>query len=363
MEEVSVRTLVASLAFLAGIVFGATAQKTHFCTMGAISDVVVMEDFRRFRSWLLAIAVGMVVSQAMWATGLVDLDASIYRTANLGWAGAIIGGLMFGFGMTLAGGCGNKALVRIGGGNLKSAVVFMVVGITAYMTLRGLIALARIELEGATNVNLGMPQGLDAILGAVTGIPSAALRLVLTAAAAGAILWWCFKDEAFRTSTKDVVAGVVIGLMVPTGWYITGVVGNDEFEPTPLFSFTFIAPIGESLQYLMTFTGASINFGIATVGGVITGSFLMAVATGTFRVEAFTGARDMIGNLSGAVLMGAGGVLALGCTIGQGLTGLSTLAVGSVLAFLSILAGGFYGIKYQEEGSFGGALRAALTRG
>ncbi|WP_035691987.1 YeeE/YedE family protein [Azospirillum halopraeferens] len=363
MEEVSVRTLVAGLAFLAGIVFGATAQKTHFCTMGAISDMVVMEDFRRFRSWLLAIAVAMVLSQAMWSAGLINLDASIYRTANLGWAGAILGGLMFGFGMTLAGGCGNKTLVRIGGGNLKSIVVFMIVGVTAYMTLRGLIALARIELESATNVDLGVPQGLDALLGGITGIPAGGLRPVLTAIVAGAILWWCFKDAAFRESRKDVAAGIIIGLMVPVGWYITGVAGNDDFEPTPLFSFTFIAPIGESLQYLMTFTGSSINFGIASVGGIITGAFLMALATGTFRVEAFTGTRDMLGNMAGAVLMGAGGVLALGCTIGQGLTGLSTLAVGSALAFLSILAGGFYGIKYQEEGTFGGALRASLSRG
>ena len=283
MEEVSVRTLVAGLAFLAGIVFGATAQKTHFCTMGAISDMVVMEDFRRFRSWLLAIAVAMLLSQAMWAAGLIDLDASIYRTANLGWAGAILGGLMFGFGMTLAGGCGNKTLVRVGGGNLKSIVVFMVIGLTAYMTLRGLIALARVELEAATTIDLGVPQGIDELLAAVIGVPASALRLVLTAAIAAAILWWCFKDEAFRASRKDMAAGLIIGVMVPVGWYITGVVGNDDFEPTPLFSFTFIAPIGETLQYLMTFTGASINFGIASVGGIITGSFLMAVATGTFR--------------------------------------------------------------------------------
>ena len=135
------------------------------------------------------------------------------------------------------------------------------------------------------------------------------------------------------------------------------------FEPTPLGSFTFVNPTGESIMYLMTFSGASINFGIASVGGVIAGSFAMAIATKSFRIESFNDADDMIRHLIGAALMGTGGILALGCTIGQGITGMSTLALGSVIALASIIAGGVYGMKYLEEGSFGGALAAMFRRG
>jgi hypothetical protein len=147
------------------------------------------------------------------------------------------------------------------------------------------------------------------------------------------------------------------------GWFVTGVLAADEFNPVQLASITFVAPAGESLQYLMTFTGSTINFGIAVVGGVIVGGFLMAVATGTFRVESFVDRQDLTRHLGGAVLMGSGGVLALGCTIGQGISGMSTLALGSMIAWLSILGGGYLGLKYLEEGSFGGAIRAVFARG
>jgi uncharacterized protein len=147
------------------------------------------------------------------------------------------------------------------------------------------------------------------------------------------------------------------------GWLVTGVLAADEFNPVQLASITFVSPAGESLQYLMTFTGSTINFGIAVIGGVIAGSFLMAMATGTFRIESFADRSDLVRHLGGAALMGAGGIMALGCTIGQGITGMSTLSLGSMIAWLSILGGGYVGIKYLEEGSFGGAIRAVFARG
>jgi hypothetical protein len=147
------------------------------------------------------------------------------------------------------------------------------------------------------------------------------------------------------------------------GWLITGVIGADDFEPVPLASLTFVAPIGEGLMYLMTFTGATINFGIAVVGGVIAGAFLMAAATRSFRIESFTDANDMLRHIGGGALMGSGGVMSLGCTIGQGITGISTLAFGSLLALLSIVAGCVYGLKYLEEGTLGGAFKAMMARG
>lgn len=366
MEDMPIGTIVALLGFGLGGIFGATAQRTNFCTMGAISDMVFMGNWNRFRAWMLAIATAMLVSQGMHALEVVDLTESIYLTTNLGWLGAILGGLMFGFGMTLGGGCGNKTLVRLGAGNLKSLVVAIVLGIFAYMTLRGLIGMGRVEMEAATNIDLSgsfESQGIPDLLAGLTGASADIIRWVVTLVLAGALLAFCFKDAEFRASRRDLAAGLIIGLLIPAAWYATGVIGYDDFEPTQLASFTFVNPTGESLVYLMTFSGATINFGIATVGGVIVGSFFMAMATRTFSIESFTDASDMIRHLIGGALMGTGGILALGCTIGQGITGVSTLAIGSLIALVSIIAGGVYGMKYLEEGSFGGALTAMFSRG
>lgn len=371
MGDMSVATLVATAGFAAGILFGATANKTNFCTMGGVSDMVLMGDTTRFRAWMLAIAVAILGTQALHMMELIDLTlpgsegGAIYLTASLGWPGAIVGGLLFGFGMTRAGGCGNKTLVRIGGGNLKSIVVFMIMGIVAYMTLRGLIGLARLELE-AFNTDLTafglQSQSMVEIVGALLGMETESLRLIITLIFVVAIIAYCFKNEEFRAAPTDIVGAIIIGLLIPVGWYITGVMGADEFDPTPLFSFTFVAPSAESIQYLMTFTGASINFGIASVGGVIVGSFLMAIATKSFHIEAFSGADDMKSHMGGAIMMGIGGVLALGCTIGQGLTGMSTLALGSLIALASIIFGAIWGLKALEEDSVFGGLKALISR-
>jgi uncharacterized membrane protein YedE/YeeE len=362
LPEIPVRTLVAAAGFAAGIVFGATAQKTHFCTLGGISDMVLMGDTRRFRAWMLAAAVALMGAQTLWGLGYVDLSASIYRTPNFGWAGAIAGGLLFGYGMVLGNGCGNKTLVRLGAGNLKSLIVFLVIAVVAYMALRGLLALGRVQLE-TSNVALPVSQGLDDLLTRSTGLAPATLRWALAFGLGGITVLWCLKDGEFRASPNHLLSGVIIGLLIPAGWFITGNLGRDDFDPAPVASFTFIAPMGDALSYLMTYTGASINFGVAAVFGVVAGSFLMAVATRTFRIEGFTGVEDMVRTLTGAALMGLGGVLALGCTVGQGLSGVSTLAAGSFLALGSIVIGGFYGVKHLEEGSHLKALQALMARG
>jgi hypothetical protein len=367
MEGLATTTIVGIGGGVIGLVFGATAQRTNFCTMGGISDRVLMGDGRRLRAWVLATAVAIVGTQILAYSGGVDLDRSIYLTANLGWLGAIVGGLAFGFGMTLTGGCPSRTLVRLGAGNLKSLVVVLVLGIVAYMTLRGLIAPARVSFEAATNVDLSarglQSQNIGELAAAIFGVSEGAARAVAAAGVAAVLLFYCFKDAAFRRSPADLTAGIVIGLTVVAGWVVTGMLAFDDFEPVPLASVTLVAPVADALQFLMTYTGATINFGIAVVGGIIAGSFLMAAVTGAFRVESFTDRDDLLRHLAGAALMGVGGVLALGCTIGQGVTGMSTLALGSAIAWLSIIAGGYVGVRYLEEGSFGGAIRATLVRG
>lgn len=366
MEDFSITTVVATVGFGAGILLGAIANVTNFCTMGALSDMVFMGDKARWRAWVLAMAVAILGTQAMHLSGMIDVGSSIYLTTNFGWAGAIIGGLLFGYGMTMAGGCGNKNLVRIGGGNLKSIVVVLVMGVTAYMTVRGLFGLGRIEIENATNIDLSQSglgsQSMVEMVAAMIGQDAESIRTAFTAFIVLVLLAYCFKDAEFRANKTQIVGGILVGLLVSSGWWITGVIGYDDFDPTQLSSFTFVNPSGESVQYLMTFTGSTINFGIATVGGVIVGSFLAAVVTKKFAIEAFTSASDMKGHLVGAVMMGFGGVMSMGCTFGQGITGLSTLAAGSLIALLSIIVGGLWGLKALEEDSVIGGLKAVFSR-
>lgn len=367
MEDgLPVHIVVAIAGFVAGIVFGGVANKTNFCTMGAVSDMLFMGDSKRFRAWMMAIGVAILGTQALHISGQIDISSSIYLTSNFGWLGGIIGGLLFGYGMTMAGGCGNKTLVRIGGGNLKSIVVAIIIGIFAYMTLRGLIGLARLELE-KTNIDLSETSKLETqsiveMIARLINAETESIRLAVALIIAGTILIYVFKSAEFRSSLPDMAAGLIIGLMVPVGWWITGVLGFDDFDPTPLFSFTFVSPTADSLQYLMTFTGATINFGIATVGGVIVGSFLVAISTKSFHIEAFSDKSDMMRHMFGAAIMGVGGILALGCTVGQGITGMSTLSLGSALALLSILFGALWGLRSLEEDSFFGGFKAIFNR-
>jgi uncharacterized membrane protein YedE/YeeE len=361
---------VAAIGFLAGIVFGIVAAKTNFCTMGAVSDWVNMGSKNRLRAWLLAIGIAVLLSQAMQHFGLLRLDESIYLASKLNWLAHVLGGVLFGVGMTLASGCGQRTLVRLGGGNLKSLVVLLFLALTAYMTMRGLLAPLRLQLTGLASIDLGASgiagQGVDSLVAHVAGLEHAGMARLLVAGALGlGLILYAFACASFRRSFDDVLAGIVIGIIVPAGWYITGVIGFDDFEPVRLESFTFVAPSANSLQYLMTFTGSTINFGIAAVGGVILGAFLFAVGRRRFRVETFVVPADMIRHIAGGILMGFGGVLALGCTIGQGITGTSTLALGSFLALLSIVFGSALTMKVEyhllDDQGFITALRLALA--
>ncbi|PCI39765.1 MAG: hypothetical protein COB46_08230 [Rhodospirillaceae bacterium] len=365
MEDMPIGEIIAIWGVALGALFGAVAQRTNFCTMGALSDWILMGEKNRLRSWFLAIAVGLIGTQILHGLEIVDMSAAIYLTPNLGWAGAVLGGAVFGYGMVLGGGCGNKTIVRMGAGNLKSVVVFLVLGVFAYMTVRGFIGPARLILEGWTVVDLTQMdlenQGIPHILSSLSGQSEEMLRWLITGLLGGGLLVYCFKDEEFRSETALVVGGIILGLAIPAAWYITGVLGYDDFDPIALNAFSFVAPSGDSIQYMMTFTGSTINFGISVVGGVILGSFLMSKATGTFHFEAFNGADDMIRHMTGGALMGVGGVLALGCTIGQGMSGTSTLALGSFIALFGIFVGAIFGLRLMEEGNVGDAIKAMFT--
>lgn len=361
---------VAMLSFIVGIVFGVVVFKTNFCTMGAVSDWINVGSKDRLRAWFLAIGIAILASQGMQAQGIIDFTGVMYLTPNFGWLGHIVGGFLFGTGMTLASGCGQRTLVRVGGGNLKSLVVMILLGLTAYMTMRGLLALVRVNVFDVTNFNLAAAgasdQGIGTLIAAAAGIENTTVvNRVVAALLGGGLVVYAFAASSFRRSYNNILAGIVIGLLIPAGWYITGVIGFDDFDPVRMESYTFVAPTGEGIMYLLTFTGSTINFGIAAVAGVILGSFLYAVATGRFRIETFTDRGDMIRHMLGGIAMGFGGVLALGCTIGQGVTGLSTLALGSLISLISIVFGSALTMKIQyhrlDDLSFFGALRQSLV--
>ena len=343
--------LIALYGFLVAMAFGAIANRTHFCTMGAISDWINMGSRTRFRVWLLAMGIAVIGTQSLYLTGQVDLSGTIYHGTAFSWFGYMFGGFLFGIGMTIGSGCGQRTLVRVGSGNLKSLVLLLVLAVTAYMTLRGLLALVRLEITGPTTIDLAergfASQGFDELIGTATGISKTAIGIAMTALVGGGIVLYALRDRKVRTEFDNLLAGVGVGLVIVAAWFITGVLGYDDFEPTPVEGVSFINPVGNTLAYLMTYTGSTISFGIVLVLGTITGSFLYSLLTGTLRTEVFHDRSDLVNHLYGGVLMGFGGVLSLGCTIGQGITGMSTLAPGSVLALLSIIAGGAMTMKMQ----------------
>ena len=368
MEDWSVVHKVSLLGFLGALVFGVVANKTHFCIMGSISDWVNMGSRVRFRAWMLSIGIAILGSQAMVQLGWVDLDGTMYRSANFGLAGFLIGGLLFGIGMTLGAGCGQRTLVRVGGGNLKSLVVLIVMAITAYTTLRGLLAPVRIDVLGPLSIDLEAQgitnQGIETILAHLVGASGQWMTIAVTLVLGLGAVWYAVKDKDFRASGDDILAGTAIGVLVVGAWYVTGVIGNDDFEPVPVEALTFIAPTGNTVNYLMTWTGAEINFGIAVVLGMIVGSFLYAISSGNFRVEAFATRADMRNHLIAGVLMGFGGVLSFGCTIGQGVSGMSTLALGSLATLLSIMLGSALTMKvqyYMLDDGFWSSLHQSLA--
>ncbi len=349
--ELDVVTRIALFGFLAAMIFGAVANKTQFCIMGSISDWINMGSKVRFRAWMLALGIAILGTQAMQLAGWIDLSRAIYLTTNFGWLGYVLGGFIFGIGMTLGAGCGQRTLVRVGGGNLKSLVVLLVLAFTAYMTLRGLFAVVRIELINVTDVDLSLSefpnQSIGAFLSSWSGADMALLNKVIALVIVITTFVYAFGDKFFRASRDNILAGITLGLFIVSAWYITGVLGNDDFEPVPLEGVSFISPVGNTMNYLMTWTGSTINFSIAVVFGVITGSFIYAILSRTFRIESFTTRQDLINHLVAGVLMGFGGVLSLGCTIGQGVTGSSTLALGSFMALVSIIFGSALTMKVQ----------------
>lgn len=345
-ELASLRPLLLGLAFGLSALLGAIAQRTHFCVMGAVSDVVLMQDWTRARMWALAVAV------AVLGFALLGIPAAqtLYGGSQLRWAALLLGGLLFGIGMVLASGCGAKTLVRIGGGSLKALVVLLVMGLSAFMTLRGLTAVWRDASVDRVVLSLDGPQDLASLSAlpplAVAG-GAALLLLVLALRGSKGLAFW--------------IGGLGTGALVVAMWWLTARLAFVPEHPETLEAvflataqnrpeaYSFVAPAAGLLDWLLFFSDRSkrLDIGVVALLGVIAGAAASALWRGEFRWEGFRQTEDLVLHLVGALLMGIGGVTALGCTFGQGLSGLSTLSLGSLIAVAGIVAGAWLALRWQ----------------
>lgn len=340
LDVFSEPTLVALIGLFGGILLGLAARIGRFCTLGAIEDLFYGENTLRLRMWGIAIGVSIIGTFGLSATGLVDLGDTLFLSRNWNPIASIFGGLVFGYGMALAGNCGYGALARLGGGDIRSLLIVIVMGISAYVTLGGPLSALRIWVFGGADVTSTLPT-FALSLSQLTGQSLETVGTLIGAA----ILCLTLTNKELRASFSHIFWGAIAGVAIVSGWAGTYWVSINGFDATPVVSHTFSAPIGETLLYAMTSSGNSISFGTGSVAGVLIGAFVGALIQGHFRWEACDDPRELRRQLLGAFLMGVGAVVAVGCSIGQGLSAFSVLAYSAPITLASIMAGAAVGLR------------------
>ena len=387
--EFSVHHQVLLAVLLVAIGLGAAMHKTRFCTMGGVSDWVNMDHKGRLGAWFFAIAIatgGVLLLEAASVIAIQNetLGASFppYRTAQFAWLRYLVGGLLFGIGMTLAGGCGSRTIVRVGSGSLKSLTVLAVASMVAYFMLwTDLYQKLFLVWIAPTTLNLARwgiaSQELGTVVGGVSGFANPAVwHFVFGAALVALVLFLVLRQRDFRSDWNNVLGGAAVGVAVVAGWLITAgplsgawgeyalLAAEPPIRVAPQ-SFTFISPMGDAVNYLLRPSVSLVSFGVVSMVGVILGSLLYALAAGKFHLEWFASVTDFVNHVIGAVLLGVGGALAMGCSVGQGITGVSTLALGSMIALAAMIFGAALTMKVQyyllDDTGFLRALRLAVA--
>lgn len=322
-EELGFDTLAAPqaaviFALALGAGFGALAQSTRFCLRRAL----VGADRRQAAGiWLMALAVAVPGTQAAVAKGWIGFEDHRFLNPNLPLLAILAGGLLFGAGMVMTRGCISRLTVLSASGNLRAALVVLVFAVTAHAAIKGVLAPLRVAL-GSVTVEAG---------GALPGQPR--IWAALIAAAALVV--------ALRSGNRPraLILAALLGALVPLGWVGTGFVLQDDFDPIAMETLAFTAPMAEALFFTVAATAIPAGFGAGLIGGVLLGALAAALLSGGFRWQSFASPAETGRYLAGGAMMGFGGALAGGCTVGAGLSGLPTLGLSAILALAAICAG------------------------
>jgi uncharacterized protein len=334
----------------AGAVMGFAARRVHFCTLSALERHWYAGDSKGIRMWVLAAAAAIAFTQALIWLGLAEPERSFYLGTDFAWAGAVLGGLAFGFGMALVGTCGFGALVRAGGGSLRSLVVLIVLGLSAMAAQRGIFADIRLASSDWFSIDLSFAgnQSIGAVLSALIGQDAQLFVVGLTLLL---LLTWVFWDRSFVQRPSRLFAAAAMGGAVAFGWLVTTYAHYHSLEPVHVKSASFVMPVADTILRATVYTGGFPDFAVWVVIGVVVGATLCAYLRKDVRWEACDDAGELGRHVLGGFLMGTGGVFALGCTIGQGITALSALAISAPVVILSIAIGARMGLAYLIEGA------------
>ncbi len=345
LEWISDANLAALVGLLGGVMLGLSARMGRFCTLGAIEDALYGASYLRLRMWGIAIGVAMVGTFSLIGSGALPAEEAVYLRLSWNPLASTIGGLVFGYGMALSGNCGFGALARLGGGDLRSFVIVLVMGVSAYVAISGPLARLRVALFPETPTDGTLPSFAHG-LGHLIGVSPSTIGILVGLSLLVAML----VNSELRRAKKELFWGAIAGVAVVTGWGGTAWVLGNGFSPIPLESHTFSAPIGDTLIFLMTSTGNNLNFGVGSVAGVLLGAFLGSLVRGHFRWEACEDPRELKRQILGAALMGLGAVVAFGCSVGQGLSAFALLYYGAPVTFLAIVAGAALGLRHLISG-------------
>ena len=328
MEEFDVRSLYVLTGVIVGCLYGSSAQATAFCVRRGISDLAEGKGGATLTGWFGALLVALPMTQWMIVDGHLDSSQTVYFPEALSWWTTLIGAIAFGIGMMLTRGCPARLLVLGATGNLRAWFGLLVIGVSGYATFKGLIAELRVELQQTATLELPM----DSVLLLIPGFewPLIALATVV------------FGFFALRHGlNRNLVGGLLVGFLVAGAWSMTSVLGSDDFDPMAPMSLSFVAPVGEAITYLQLASGLEPSFNVSLVLGVLLGSFVSSIVSGEFRLQSFESASDHARYFIGAIMMGIGGILALGCNTGQAITGLATGSMWSILVTSVIFASGY----------------------
>lgn len=328
-----------------GLLLGLAARLGRFCTLGMIEDVHYGQDYGRLWMWMTALGTAMMLNFGADAVGLVDLSDTRHLANRYSILGAIVGGLLFGYGMAQAGNCGYGVLARLGGGDIRALMIAIVMGVTASAAIFGILGGLRPAFFPVTQAGPD-PAGLAHAAERLTGLSHAAVGLAVGAV----LLGLSVRLQAPDLRLRRVGWGLVAGIAISSGFIGTWWIATSGFGAWPVISHSFTAPIGETLHYAMFSSGLAPKFGMGSVLGVILGGAIGSFIQGGFRWEACEDPRELRRQMGGAVAMGLGAVLAAGCSVGQGLSALSLLSTTALVVAASIWVGAWIGLRHLIVG-------------